>query len=66
MVRGKKEVIRILMNSEGYTEEEAKEVLNDTMNEVNDAIACGDFDLAEEIFESDLGLEIDYLLDILV
>lgn len=63
---GKKEIINILMRTEGYTKEEAEEVLNDTMSEVNDAISRGDYEFAEEIFQSDLGLEIDYLLELLV
>lgn len=59
-------IIRILMNRDGYTREEAKEIVEEVMEEVQDAIASGDYTLAEDIFESDLGLEIDYLLIALV
>ena len=59
-------IIKILMNRDGYSKAEAKEMYDDTMNEVYEAIACGDNDLAEEIFTSNLGLEPDYLINALI
>ena len=58
-------VVKILMNRDGYTKEAAYDLVNEVRAEMQDAIACGDYDLAEEIIESDLGLEPDYIFDIL-
>lgn len=60
-----KEVINILMKRDGMTEQEAKEVADDVREEMLDAIDAGDYSLAEEIFEDDLGLEPDYIMDFL-
>lgn len=57
------EIIRILMRRDGYSKEEAKEIVEETMEEVYEAIQSGDYELAEDIFTGDLGLEIDYLLE---
>ena len=59
-------IIKILMKRDGYSKAEAKEMYDDTMNEVYEAIAWGDNDLAEEIFTSNLGLEPDYLINALI
>ena len=61
-----KHIIRILMNRDGYSYEEAKEIAEDTMEEVRGAIEEGDYELAEDIFMGDLGLEVDYLLEVLI
>lgn len=55
----------ILMNRDGLTEAEAIDVMNATREEVYNAIYDGDFDLAEDIFTGDLGLEMDYIFDLL-
>ena len=59
-------IIGILMRRDGYTKEEAKEIYADVMQEVHTLIELGDYESAEQIFESDLGLEIDYLIDALI
>ena len=58
-------VVNILMKRDGYSEEEAIEMVNDCREEMNEAIADGDYDLAEDILAGDLGLEPDYIFDIL-
>lgn len=58
-------VIKILMRRDEMTREEATELVKDTMREVRDAIEAGDFNLAEDIFTGDLGLEPDYLISML-
>lgn len=58
-------VVSILMNRDGYSKEEAIEIINDCREEMNDAIADGDYNLAEDILACDLGLEPDYIFDIL-
>ena len=60
------EIIKILMKRDGYTKEEAKEIVEEVMEEVNNAISIGDYSLAEEIFESDLELEPDYLINVML
>jgi hypothetical protein len=58
-------VVNILMKRDGYSKEEAIEIVNDCREEMNEAIAHGDYDLAEDILAGDLGLEPDYIMDIL-
>lgn len=58
-------VVKILMERDGISESEAKEQVKNCRNEMYSAIAIGDFILAEEIIEMDLGLEPDYIPDIL-
>ena len=58
-------IINILMKRDGISFEEARRQCEDTVTEVRMAIASGDYMLAEELMMSDLGLEPDYLMDIL-
>lgn len=58
-------VVKILMERDGYSKEEAIEIVNDCREEMQEAIADGDYDLAEDILACDLGLEPDYIMDIL-
>ena len=59
------EVLRILMTRDGMSESEAREVIADVREAMDEAIAEGDYFEAEEIFESELGLEPDYIFDIM-
>ena len=59
------ELINILMKRDGLSFEEARRQCEDTVTEVRMAVSSGDFLLAEELMMSDLGLESDYLMDIL-
>lgn len=61
-----KTIIDILMKRDDMSFEDAKELVMDVMREVQDCISCGDYELAIEIFESDLGLEPDYLMNVLI
>ncbi len=56
----------ILIQRDGMTKQEAREVVNDTLDEVLGAIENGDFSLAEDIWLSDTGLDLDDLLDALI
>lgn len=58
-------IISILMKRDGISFEEARRQCEDTVAEIHMAIASGDYMLAEELMMSDLGLEPDYLMDIL-
>lgn len=53
--------IQILMERDGYTEQEAKDLIEETQNEI---LNSDPFE-ADDIIMNDLGLEPDYLLDIL-
>jgi len=61
---GKSRVIRILMNRDGMTQDEAAALLDDVLNMVYDGIANGDD--AEDIWMDELNLEPDYLMDCLM
>lgn len=58
-------VINILMERDGITENDARDLINNVREEIHEAIADGDYDLAEDIMMYDLGLEPDYVFDIL-
>ena len=53
------------MKRDGLSFEEARRLCEDVVDEIHMAIASGDYMLAEELMMSDLGLEPDYLMDIL-
>jgi hypothetical protein len=55
------EVVRILMERDGLTEAEAKE----TLEEVREMISEADPWEAEDIIADELGLEMDYIFDII-
>ena len=58
----KKEIIKILMDRDGMTHEEAVEELNTCIEEMRVLIAQGKFLEAEDVFSDMLGLEPDYIL----
>jgi len=58
-------VVKILMQRDGLTKEEAIDAINDARTEIYSAVEDGDYEEAEDIMQSLLGLEADYLLDII-
>ena len=58
-------IIDILMKRDGLSKEEARQQLENTKEMMLDAISAGDFNEVEEIMYSELGLEMDYIDDIL-
>lgn len=58
-------IVDILMRRDGVTKEEAQHTLNIVKAEVAEAIQVGDYELVEEIVASELGLEMDYIDEIL-
>ena len=56
-------VVKILMKRDGMTEQEAYDLVAEVREMILEAVERGDYEEAEEIFESELGLELDYLLD---
>lgn len=59
------EIIRILMKRDGLTKTEVKNLIKETVKMMEDAIANGAYWEAGEIFESELGLEPDYIFYVL-
>ena len=59
------EIINILMRRDGISENGAKNLVKDCMVEVETAIAGGRYMEAEDIFMDWLGLEPDYLINLL-
>lgn len=59
-------VVKILMERNGMTETEALTLLTHTRNEIDVALADNDYSLVEDIIYCDLGLEMDYIAEILL
>lgn len=59
-------IIKILMNRDDLSKEEAMEVVKETKEMVESAIRSGDYTAAEDIFQEELGLEIDYMVNLLL
>lgn len=58
-------VVQILMERDNMTEKEANRAVEQVRTEVYLAVEDGNYDEAEEIMMSLLGLEMDYLFDII-
>jgi hypothetical protein len=64
MENGKDKVIEILMNRDGSDRYEAEEQVDECIRRCNDAIQGGKF-ILDDIIQDELGLEPDFLEDIL-
>ena len=60
-----KNIVKVLMRRDGLTESEAVKELSYVKEEIADAMSEGDFNLVEEIMLYDLGLEMDYIFDLI-
>tara|TARA_R110002074_G_C12436153_1_gene657275 strand:+ start:976 stop:1173 length:198 start_codon:yes stop_codon:yes gene_type:complete len=61
-----KSIVSILMKRDDYTEDEAKALVNDVADTVEKLISSGgDISEVEEIIREELGLEPDYLEELL-
>lgn len=58
-------VVKILMRRDNMTEAEALDLITTTKEDIEIAMEDGDYDLVEDIMMDDLGLEMDYIFDIL-
>ncbi len=59
-------IIKILEIRDHLTQEEAETLFKDVQELIYCAMASKDFDVVEEIMHYELGLEMDYLEDILL
>lgn len=58
-------IIDILCRRDNMTVEEATILIEETVEELEEAIDTGDYELAEDIVAGNLGLEPDYIIDLL-
>ena len=63
---GIERIVKILMNRDDLSKEEATEFVKETKEMVESAIRSGDYTAAEDIFMEELGLEIDYMVSLLL
>ena len=63
---GVKRVVKILMNRDGISAQDAIEEIKIFKEDAQEAIDNGDFDEVEELLMNDLGLEPDYLFDLIM
>ena len=67
MKSGHDRIIAILMERDELTEEEAREQVEEAAELINEIVASGgSYEEAEEILLDDLGLEMDYIFDLLL
>lgn len=59
-------IVDILVRRDGITEDEARIQLRQVREMVHDAIEAGQFEEAEDIVMSELGLEMDYIDEIIL
>lgn len=61
-----KHIVQILVERDGVSEQEAQRMVDECRQQLlSEAVPSGDADLAEEILAEELGLEPDYLMDLL-
>jgi nucleoid DNA-binding protein len=67
MKSGHDRIIAILMERDELTEEEAREQVEEAVELINEILESGgSYEEAEEILLDDLGLEMDYIFDLLL
>ena len=58
-------IVGILMERDGLSATEAKRIVQDVRDEIYAATENGNYSEAEDIMMNELGLEMDYIMDIL-
>ena len=67
MKSGHDKIIAILIERDELTEEEAREQVEDAVEAINDILENGgSYEEAEDVLLEDLGLEMDYIFDLLL
>ena len=67
MKTGHDRIVAILMERDELTEEEAREQVEDAVEAINDILENGgSYEEAEDVLLEDLGLEMDYIFDLLL
>ena len=61
------DIVKILMERDGLTKREAQDQVNYCKQRLQDeAVPSGDYNLAEDIIAEELGLEPDYMIELLL
>ena len=61
------DVVRILMERDNISKSDAQAQVNECKRRLQDeAVATGDYELAVDIIAEELGLEPDYMMDLLI
>ena len=58
------EIKYILMKRDGISAAEADDIIEATKEEIDEALAVGDYDEVEDIMACNLGLEMDYIFEL--
>ena len=58
-------IVKVLMKRDGLSAEDAKRIVQDVREEICAAAEAGRYWEAEDIMMNELGLEMDYIMDIL-
>lgn len=59
-------VVKILMERDDISAKEARALVEETREEINDVLSSGgSYDEIEEIIADNLGLEMDYIFDLI-
>ena len=67
MKTGQDRIVAILMERDELTEEEAREQVEDAAQSITDIMENGgSYEEAEDVLLEDLGLEMDYIFDLLL
>ena len=61
-----KSIKQILMDRDDMTAEEAEDLIAEVKEEIQIAAENGDYELVEDIMYGDLGLEMDYIFELLI
>lgn len=61
-----KSIKQILMDRDNMTAEEAEDLIAEVREEIQIAAENNDYELAEDIMYGDLGLEMDYIFELLI
>ena len=59
-------ITEVIMRRDGLSEEDAKREVDDFRADIEDSIMSGNLEDIEDALMNDLGLEPDYLMDILM
>ena len=66
MLTGHERIIDILIRRDEITLEEAREQVEETVILINESVECGSYCEVEDILAEELGLEMDYIFDLLM
>lgn len=61
------DIVKILMERDGLSRKDARQMVEECRQRLQDeAVPTGDIELAEEILAEELGLELDYMMDLIL